>query len=162
MEQDEDPFAFKGLEYITEAADSKALNSRKEPCIIISASGMAEFGRIKHHIANNIENPNNTILIVGYCEPNSLGARLQSDDLEVRIFGEFFKKNAELRRIRSFSAHADYSDLLYFLSCQDAKKVEKVFLVHGEYNVQLQFKKKLIKKGFDFVEIPDFKQEITI
>ena len=162
MERNEDPFAFKGLEYITEVVDSKALNSRKEPCIIISASGMAEFGRIKHHIANNIENPNNTILIVGYCEPNSLGARLQSDDEEVRIFGEFFKKNAELRRIRSFSAHADYSDLLYFLSCQDAKKVEKVFLVHGEYNVQLQFKKKLIKKGFDFVEIPDFKQEITI
>ena len=162
MERDEDPFAFKGLEYITEATDSKALNSRKEPCIIISASGMAEFGRIKHHIANNIENPNNTILIVGYCEPNSLGARLQSSDKEVRIFGEFFKKNAELRRIRSFSAHADYSDLLYFLSCQDAKKVEKIFLVHGEYNVQLQFKKKLIKKGFDFVEIPYFKQEITI
>ena len=120
LEKDEDPFSFKGLFYITDREESIALNQKKEPCIIISASGMAEFGRIKHHIANNIQDPKNSILIVGYCEPNSLGARLQNDDTEVKIFGEYFQKNAEIKKIKSFSAHADYSDLFTFLSCQDA------------------------------------------
>lgn len=163
LEKDEDPFSFKGLFYITDREESIALNQKKEPCIIISASGMAEFGRIKHHIANNIQDPKNSILIVGYCEPNSLGARLQNDDTEVKIFGEYFQKNAEIKKIKSFSAHADYSDLFTFLSCQDPKKVEKVFLVHGEYDVQCNFQNKLlIKKGFDFVEIPEIHQRYLI
>jgi len=162
METDDDPFDFKNLVYISEKADSQALNDYKDPCIIISASGMAEFGRIKHHIAHNIEKEKNTILIVGYCEPNSLGARLMSDEPQVRIFGQYFAKAAQIRKIKSFSAHADYSDMLHFLSCQDPKQVEKLFLVHGEYPVQNNFKTKLVKAGYDFVEIPDLHQEFFI
>lgn len=162
MEHDEDPFDFKNLVYISEKEDSQALNDYKDPCIIISASGMAEFGRIKHHIAHNIEKEKNTILIVGYCEPNSLGARLLSDEPQVRIFGQYMNKIAQIRKIKSFSAHADYSDMLQFLSCQDPNSVEKLFLVHGEYPVQNNFKNKLVKVGYDFVEIPELHQEFFI
>jgi len=162
MEKDEDPFDFEGLFYISERVDSQGLNDYKEPCIIISASGMAEFGRIKHHIAHNIESEKNTILIVGYCEPQSLGARLLSDEPRVRIFGNYLNKAAQVKKIKSFSAHGDYSDMLHFLSCQDPKKVEKIFLVHGEAKVQNNWKNKLINAGFDFVEIPEIHQIFDI
>jgi len=162
MEEDKDPFDFKNLVYVSEKVDSQALNEYKDPCIIISASGMAEFGRVKHHIAHNLENDKNTILIVGYCEPNSLGARLLKDEPQVRIFGQYLNKYAQIKKIKSFSAHADYSDMLQFLSCQDPKKVEKMFLVHGEEDVQLNWEKKLIKTGYDFVEIPKLHQEFFV
>lgn len=162
MEKDKDPFEFKNLHFITEIEESKALNSSKEPCVIISASGMADAGRIKHHIANNINNAKNTILIVGYCEPNSLGARLQTNAPQVKIFGQYYDKNAEIKKIKSFSAHADYSDIFQFLSCQDPLLVDKFFIVHGEYDVQLNFKKKLLKKGFDFIEIPEIHSEYSL
>lgn len=123
---------------------------------------MAEFGRIKHHIAHNIEKEENTILIVGYCEPNSLGARLLSDEPQVRIFGQYMNKFAQIKKIKSFSAHADYSDMLQYLSCQDASKVDKLFLVHGEYPVQNNFKNKLVKSGYDFIEIPELHQEFFV
>jgi metallo-beta-lactamase family protein len=162
MEGDEDPFGFKNLVYISERKDSQALNDFKDPCIIISASGMAEFGRIKHHIYHNIEQEKNTILIVGYCEPHSLGARLLNEDPKVKIFGEYMNKLAQIKKIKSFSAHGDYSDMLHYLSCQDPKQVDNFFLVHGEYLVQNNFKNKLIKAGFDFVEIPEIHQEFSI
>ena len=162
MKTDDDPFDFKNLVYISERKDSQALNDYKDPCIIISASGMAEFGRIKHHIAHNIEKEENTILIVGYCEPNSLGARLLSDEPQVRIFGQYMNKFAQIKKIKSFSAHADYSDMLQYLSCQDASKVDKLFLVHGEYPVQNNFKNKLVKSGYDFIEIPELHQEFFV
>lgn len=154
MQKDREPFSFDNLKFITDVEDSKSLNSYKDPCVIISASGMAEAGRVKHHIANAIEDARNTILIVGYCEPQSLGARLQHDDPTVKIFGTFFTKHAEIHKIRSFSAHADYGELCQFLACQSPKLVEKMFLVHGEPEVQNNFKESLTKKGFDFVEIP--------
>ncbi|MFN5479655.1 MAG: MBL fold metallo-hydrolase, partial [Chitinophagaceae bacterium] len=87
LEKDEDPFRFAGLHYVKSLDESKLLNFRDEPCVIISASGMADAGRVKHHISNNIENSRNTILMTGYCEPNSLGARLLSGRKEVKIFG---------------------------------------------------------------------------
>ena len=87
LESDKDPFSFRRLKYINSVDESKSLNFRNEPCVIISASGMAEAGRVKHHISNNIENSRNTILIVGYCEPQSLGGRLMAGAKEVGIFG---------------------------------------------------------------------------
>lgn len=162
MERDKDPFDFKNLVYISEKEDSQALNEYKDPCIIISASGMAEFGRIKHHIAHNIEKEKNTILIVGYCEPFSLGARLMDDNPQVKIFGKYMNKIAQIKKIKSFSAHADYSDMLHYLSCQDPNQVERLFLVHGEYPVQNNFMTKLVKVGYDFVEIPELHQEFYI
>jgi metallo-beta-lactamase family protein len=154
LKKDSDPFDFPGLRYIKSVDESKNLNYRQEPCVIISASGMAEAGRVKHHIANNIDNPNNTILIVGYCEPESLGGRLMRGAKEVSIYGTRYEVKAEVGVIRSMSAHGDYEDLSQWLSCQDPKEIKKLFLVHGEYEVQQIFKKWLFKKGFLDIEIP--------
>lgn len=159
---DKDPFDFKGLKFINSVDESKMLNYYKGPCVIISASGMAEAGRIKHHISNNIENSRNSILLTGYCEPNSLGGRLKLHPEQVNIFGQVHQVNAEVGEIRSMSAHGDYDDLCQFLSCQDPKLVKKLFLVHGEYDVQQDFRNRLIKKGFLDVEIPERHQEIGL
>lgn len=162
LQRDEDVFGFKGLEFIESAEESIALNSSTKPCVIISASGMAEAGRIKHHIMHGVEHSQNTILIVGYCEPQSLGARLSSGAKEVSIFGKKFEVKADVGIIRSMSAHGDYEDMSQWLSCQDEGSVEKIFLVHGEYDVQINFKNRLLKKGFLDVEIPAQHQEIGI
>ncbi|MEY3437098.1 MAG: MBL fold metallo-hydrolase [Sphingobacteriales bacterium] len=162
LTNDEDPFKFKGLKYIRSVDESKLLNFRNEPCVIISASGMAEAGRVKHHISNNIENSRNSILMTGYCEPNSLGARLLSGRKEVKIFGVVHEVHAEIGQIRSMSAHGDYEDLCQFLACQDPKSVRKLFLVHGEFPVQEDFRDRLQNKGFTDIEIPELHSEIGI
>lgn len=162
MEKDRYPFDFKGLKFITKVEDSKALNNVKTPMVIISASGMAEAGRIKHHIANNIENPRNTILMTGYCEPRSLGARLQTGVGTVRIFRQDFEVKARVAAIRSLSAHGDYEDLCQFLACQDPALVKAIFLVHGEYDVMIDFQARLRKKGFRDVDIPRMHQSVKL
>ncbi len=154
IEREGDAFGFDNLHYITEVNDSKALNESKVPCVIISASGMAEAGRIKHHIANNIQYSKNTILIVGYCSPNSLGHAIKSGQKVVRIFGEEKAVIADVEVMDSFSAHADYSEMIALLKCQDASKVKKMFLVHGELETQLAFKEKLKNEGYKNVLIP--------
>jgi len=159
IESDNDPFGFKGLKYIKSVEESKLLNFRNGPLVIISASGMADAGRVKHHISNNIENSRNTILFTGYCEPHSLGGKLLDGRKEVNIYGVLHEVNAEIGSIRSMSAHGDYEDLCQFLACQDPKLVEKLFIVHGEYEVQLEFKKRLLRKGFADVEIPEMHSE---
>lgn len=162
LKNDQDPFHFKGMKYIKTVEQSKMLNFRNEPCVIISASGMAEAGRVKHHISNNIENSRNSILMTGYCEPNSLGARLQTGNKEVRIFGVTHEVHADIGAIRSMSAHGDYEDLSQWLACQDPRQVKRLFLVHGEFDVQQDFKKRLAKKGFDDVEIPELHYEVGL
>lgn len=158
---DHDPFAFKGLKFTKSVEDSKMLNYYNSPCVIISASGMADAGRIKHHISNNIENSRNAILMTGYCEPNSLGARLLNKPEEVKIFGQEHQVNAEIGEIRSMSAHGDYEDMLQFLACQDPRGVKEIFLVHGEYDVQIDWQKRLRKSGFE-VSIPELHQEFGL
>jgi metallo-beta-lactamase family protein len=155
LKTDKDPFGFKGLRFIRTVDESKLLNFRQEPCVIISASGMAEAGRVKHHISNNIENTRNTILMTGYCEPNSLGGRLKRKPEEVNIFGISHEVHAEIAEIKSMSAHGDYEDMIQWLECQNAKEVQKVFLVHGEYDVQQRFAHRLQAKGFGWVDIPE-------
>lgn len=162
MKTDKYPFDFKGLKFITAVEDSKLLNSRKDPMVIISASGMAEAGRVKHHIANNIENPRNGIMMVGYCEPHSLGARLMRGDTEVTIFRESYQVKAKVSSIRSMSAHGDYDDLCQFLACQQPAQVKTLFIVHGEYDVQKDFQHSLIKKGFPEVEIPNMHETFRL
>ena len=159
---DANPFAFKGLRFIESTLESIALNDDPTPCVIISSSGMAEAGRVKHHIKNNVGNAKCTILIVGYCEPNSLGGHLTRGDHEVYIFGESYDVRAEVQVIKSMSAHGDYEDLLRFIACQDPKDVKKVFLVHGEYEVQQHFSQKILDKGFAAVEIPYQHQKIEL
>lgn len=162
IQNDEDPFGFRGLKFIKTVDESKLLNYYKGPCVIISASGMAEAGRVKHHISNNIENSRNSIVLTGYCEPNSLGGRLKLHPKEVNIFGQPHEVNAEIGEMRSMSAHGDYDDLSQFLACQDPRQVKKLFLVHGEYPVQVDFKNRLLRKGFLDVEIPDRHYEIGL
>jgi metallo-beta-lactamase family protein len=154
LKSDEDPFFFTGLTYIKTVDESKALNFRNGPLVIISASGMADAGRVKHHISNNIENSRNTILFTGYCEPHSLGGRLIDGAKEVGIFGVEHQVNAEIGQIKSMSAHGDYQDLCQWLACQDPKGIKQLFVVHGEPDVQAEFKQRLIKKGFKDVLIP--------
>ncbi len=168
LKVDDNPFGFKGLRFVQSTEESIALNDDPTPCVIISSSGMAEAGRVKHHIKNNIGNPKATILMVGYCEPNSLGGHLIRGDQQVMIFGEHYDVKTEVRSIKSMSAHGDYEDLLHFLSCQDPHKVKKVFLVHGEYEVQQHFREIILAKGFPVVEIPyqhekvELEQELKI
>ncbi|HOA37507.1 MAG TPA: MBL fold metallo-hydrolase [Flavihumibacter sp.] len=162
LEKDDDPFRFAGLKYVKTVEESKQLNFRNEPCVIISASGMAEAGRVKHHISNNIENSRNGILLVGYCEPQSLGGRLMAGKKMVSIFGLEHEVNASIGSIRSMSAHGDYEDLSQFLACQDPKQVKRLFLVHGEYDVQKAFKQRLYQKGFVDIEIPELHYEIGL
>jgi metallo-beta-lactamase family protein len=162
IQSDRDPFSFKGLKYIKSVEESKLLNYRNQPCVIISASGMADAGRVKHHISNNIENSRNTVLFTGYCEPSSLGGRLLAGAKEVGIFGVPHEVHAEIGVVKSMSAHGDYEDLSQFLACQDPKQVKKLFLVHGEYAVQIQFRERLLKKGFMDIEIPERHYEIGL
>lgn len=154
LKTDNAPFQFEGLKFIKTVEESKSLNFRKDPMVIISASGMAEAGRVKHHISNNIENSRNSIVLTGYCEPHSLGGRLKLHPDEVGIFGQPHEVHAEIGEIKSMSAHGDYHDLSQWLSCQDPKLIKKLFLVHGEYDVQEDFKGWLSKKGFGDIEIP--------
>ena len=162
LKTDKDIFAFPGLVYTKTAQESIKLNDIKGPCVIISASGMAEAGRVKHHIAHNIDNNKNTILIVGYCEPHSLGGMLRSGAKHVTIYGEPHDVKAEVGVIQSLSAHGDYNDLSQWLGCQDVKQIRTLFLVHGEYEVQQNFRDKLLKKGFADIQIPYMHQTIGL
>lgn len=155
IKTDSDPFGFSNLKYIREKEDSIALNDSKEPCIIISASGMMDAGRIKHHLANNISDSKNTVLVVGYCSPNSLGGHIREGKKQVKIFGDYYNVNADVEIIDSYSAHADCNELLKFLSCQDKKSVKKIFLVHGEIDAKLAFKEKLMHEGYTEINIPN-------
>jgi metallo-beta-lactamase family protein len=162
METDPDPFGFNDLYFVQQVEDSKKLNDLQEPCVIISASGMMEAGRVKHHLANNISNSKNTILAVGYCSPTTLGARILRGDKEVSIFGNVYKVNADVERLDSYSGHADYNEMLQFLACQDTGKVRQVLLVHGEIDSQDFFRDKLKEKGFNQVLIPELGEEIEV
>jgi metallo-beta-lactamase family protein len=155
MQSDADPFGFPQLKYIRSVEQSKQLNFENGPMVIIAASGMADAGRVKHHISNSIENSRNRVLFTGYCEPRSLGGRLLSGQREVSIYGIMHEVHASVEQIRNMSAHADYDDLCQWLSSQDPQKVQELFLVHGEYEVQQDLRDRLIKKGFDSVRIPE-------
>nr|WP_121269797.1 MBL fold metallo-hydrolase [Pedobacter schmidteae] len=159
---DKDIFGFKGLRFIESVEESKALNSDQHPCVIISSSGMAEGGRVRHHIRNNISDRKNTILMVGYASPGSLAGRLMAGQKRVWLFGQDYDVIAEIRSIKSMSAHGDYEDLLQFLSVQNASKVKQLFLVHGEYDVQQKFAERLQHAGFRNVAIPEYHQEFEL
>jgi len=133
----------------------ETLKTDPDPAIIISASGMLEAGRVKHHVANHIEDPHCTILIVGYCTPASLGARIQQPGIrEISIFGEMHPIRANVTKIDGFSGHADRQEILDFFRCQDAKGVKKVFVVHGEPEAAESLREGLREAGFRDVTVP--------
>ena len=160
---DPDPFGFNSLHYIKNVDESKALNDYHKPCIIISSSGMLEAGRVKHHVANNVSDWRNTILIVGYCTPSSLGARIQEPGLKyISIFGDMHEVNATIAKIEAFSGHGDYQEMKAFLSCQDKALVKKTFLVHGEYEVQKIYAEGLKEDGYHDIIIPKAGEEFEL
>ena len=147
IEHGENPFGFGNLKYTRSVEESKSLNEKPGPMIIISASGMCEHGRILHHLKNNIEDHRNAVLIVGYQAAHTLGRKLQDGVNPVKIFGDPYRVKAKIYTIDAFSAHADRSDLLDYL--HKVKGVKKLFLVHGEEDGQLQFQKALKESGYE-------------
>ena len=152
---------FKMLTYVKSVDESKALNERKEPMIIISASGMAETGRILHHLKNNIENPKNMICIVSWQAPYTLGRRLADREKQVKIFGEVYDRKAEVATIGGLSGHAG-QDLLvkYALGVKDS--VKQIFLVHGEEKQAMTLKGLLNERKLNQVHYPDLHESVDL
>ena len=121
--------------------------------IIISADGMCEAGRVLYHLANNISNPNNIVLVVGYMSENTLGRKLVDGAKEVKILGDWYKVNAQIEKLDSFSAHADYEESLNWLNSIDTSRLKKIFLVHGEKDAQENMTAYLKQNGYPNVEI---------
>jgi metallo-beta-lactamase family protein len=159
---DDDPFEFPGLKYIESVEDSRKLVDFQQPCVIISASGTADAGRVRHHINSCIAKKNCAILLVGYCGPNSLGGQLLDGTREVEIFGDPCEVHAEIGQIQGMSAHGDTDDLCRFIGNQDPETVRNIFLVHGELPVQKAFSERLKLKGYRSIEIPDQHQEFDL
>jgi len=150
------PFGFNSLHFTTSVQESKALNDEKGPFIIISADGMCEAGRIQHHLIHNIQDPNTTILTVGYMAENTLGRRIRNRESEVKIHGQWFKVRANVEEINAFSAHADYFEALEWLKALDTSRLKGIFLVHGEKKGQVFFKKYLEENGFPNTHIVQY------
>jgi len=158
---DRDPFGFHLMRYIREVEDSKALNFLREPAVIISASGMCENGRILHHLKNNIEDARNTVLIVGWQAPHTLGRRLVEQEPTVRIFGEEYALSANVQVINGFSAHADRDELLAY-TAHLGSRLKQAFVVHGEPESSEALAEGIRKQGVPCVVVPELGQEVRI
>ena len=158
---DEHPFGWRNITYIRDVEESKRLNKMAEPCIIISASGMCEAGRILHHLKNNIEDPKNTILVVGFMAKNTLGRRIVQRQEKVRIFGDWYHLKARVEIFDEFSAHADRNELLeYVNNAKDSLK--GVFVVHGEEEQSEALAEGIKDLGIQNVIVPDLGEEVNI
>ncbi len=149
------PFDYPELEYVRDVRRSKQLNNRTESAIIISASGMAESGRILHHLKNNIEDARNTILLVSFMAENTLGRKLADGDKQVRIFGESYTVQADVTKIGGYSAHADQAELLAWAEPLDRKRLQQLFIVHGEPEAADTFLQLLQEHDFGAVKAPE-------
>ena len=154
LESGDDPFGFRRLKYITTVDQSKELNDIHDPMIIISASGMAEGGRILHHLANNISNPKNLILFVGYAAEHTLARKIMDGMEKVNILGEEYAVKSKIKTMDYFSAHADQKELLDYLKLNDKKRLKNIFLVHGEEEQALPLREKLFQKGYKNAQFP--------
>jgi metallo-beta-lactamase family protein len=153
-----DPFGFDLLEYVKNVEESKKLNVKAGPFLVISASGMAEAGRILHHLRNGIENPNNVVLIVGYQAAHTLGRRLVEKAAEVKIFGETYRRRAEVVVMNEFSAHADRNELLAWVN-DFSRSPRRAFVVHGDESQSMPFAQTLREEaGIPDVRVPDMHQ----
>jgi metallo-beta-lactamase family protein len=156
-----DPFGFHRLTYVRSVERSKELNFLREPAVIISASGMCEAGRILHHLKNNIEDPRNTVLIVGWQAPHTLGRRLVERQPVVKIFGEEYKRKAAVETITGFSAHADRNELLSYAQQLDPSRLEAAFVVHGEDTASEALADGLRSLGMRRVMVPHLGDEFV-
>ena len=151
LKHHKNPFGFSSLSYTTSVEESKALNEKEGPMIIISADGMCEAGRVLYHLANDIGNERNTILIVGYMAENTLGRRIRDGEKEVKILGDMYPVKAKVETINAFSAHADYQEMTNWLETIDTSRLKNIFLVHGEHEAQEFFTNHLKENGFNNV-----------
>lgn len=158
---DDNPFGFNKLEYVKKAAASKAINGMEGPCIIISASGMMNAGRSKHHLFNIIENPRHTLLLVGYAAPQTPGGKIRNGAEGLKLFGQYKKVRAHVEQMDSFSAHADREEIREFLRGQE-QHTKKIFLVHGTIEPQESLAGFLTDAGFRDVQIPELGQEYDL
>jgi metallo-beta-lactamase family protein len=142
------------VEFVRDPERSKQLNERQEPCIIISASGMMEAGRIRHHLKHGLPYERNAVLVVGFCAPGTLGDDLLKGYDFVEIFGDRIPVRARILRMESYSAHGDRGELVRWLGCQDAAQVKRTFLVHGIDKALLGMRDLLAGKGFANITIP--------
>jgi metallo-beta-lactamase family protein len=162
LKRDSDPFGFMNLVYIEEARESRRLNQLDEPCVIVAASGMADAGRVQHHLCHTINDARNAVLITGYCSPSSLGAKLMRGARQVHIMDYLFDVNAEVHSIQSLSAHGDREEMIRFLSCQNKNHVKGIFLVHGEADAKAAFGRRLAREGYRNIKIPRKNEEIEL
>lgn len=162
LKHHKNPFGFNSLTFTTNVEDSKELNKKEGPMIIISADGMCEAGRVLYHLANGISDPKNTIMIVGYMAENTLGRRIFDGQKEVKILGDMYEVKAKVERCNGFSAHADYTEMIEWLKNIDTKRLKKIFLIHGEEEQQTGFKNHLAEAGFHNVEICEYDKEYTL
>ncbi len=157
-----DPFSFGRLQYVKSVDESKSLNHIDYPHIIISSSGMAEGGRILHHLRNNVGNKKALVLFVGYAAPHTLSRKLIDGDKSIKIFGEEHKVRCRVKSLDSFSAHADRHELLQYLDHCPPSKMKKLFLVHGEIEQTDSFANALKSKGYQDLHIPEENEVVTI
>lgn len=155
LQDDKDPFGFGRATFIRKAERSKELNDYKKPCVIISASGMAEGGRILHHLRNNIEEEKNMVLFVGYAAQHTLARRIMDGNKVIKIFGEEFTVNARVEKMDYFSGHADKNELLDYIKFNKPEKLKNIFLVHGEDDQALPLKNEIEKLGYKNVFFPE-------
>ena len=148
LKHHKNPFGFGSLSFTTSVEESKSLNDKEGPMIIISADGMCEAGRVLYHLANEIGNERNTILIVGYMAENTLGRKIRDGEKEVKILGDMYHVNAKVEQINAFSAHADYTEMTDWLKTIDTSRLKNIFLVHGEKEAQEFFTDYLHQNGF--------------
>ncbi|MBT7862972.1 MAG: MBL fold metallo-hydrolase [Gemmatimonadetes bacterium] len=155
LSDEKDPFGFERLRYVASVEESKALNKfRHHPHIIISASGMAEAGRILHHLRNNIGDPKSLVLLVGHAAEHTLARRLRDGADKVKIFGEEHRVRCQVKSMDHFSGHADESELLEYVGLNPPQRLERVFLVHGETGPAEALRSSLLDSGCPQVEIP--------
>ncbi|MEE9131946.1 MAG: MBL fold metallo-hydrolase RNA specificity domain-containing protein, partial [Gemmatimonadota bacterium] len=162
-DSDQDPLCFKGLRYLRSSEESKKLNHRKEPAVIISASGMCEGGRILHHLRNHAVNPDSIVLFVSYQAEHTLGRRIREGRNPVSIYGEQYEIRADIRKADGYSAHAGRSGLLRWASRTQAEgDVKRIFLVHGEQEGLSALARGLEDQGAADVQIPERGQQFEL
>lgn len=153
LKHHKNPFGFGSLSFTTSVEESKALNKKEGPMIIISADGMCEAGRVLYHLANDIGDERNTVLIVGYMAEDTLGRRIRDGEKEVKILGDWYHVNAKVEQINAFSAHADYEEMTQWLDSIDTSRLKNIFMVHGEKESQEFFTQYLHEHGYPNVTV---------
>ena len=162
MRDHDDVFEFGELTYIRGVEESKALNERSDPIVIISASGMCEAGRILHHLKNGVESERNTILFVGFQAENTLGRRIQEGRPEVSILGDMFRVRARIESIDGYSAHADRGELLAYMRSIHPERIARAYVVHGDPESSLALQPALVELGMGEALVPTLGERVTV